>query len=474
MALRASLAGSQYGPTTRTFLGVIRMTELHQQGVVISRDGTAQSRLMAKIADRSACISVVGLGYVGLPLAVEFARAGFCVTGIDLNVAKCTALNAGRSYVADVPSEVVSQLVASHHLVAAADYALLAESDVVIICVPTPLGKSKDPDISYILAAADALAPTMHVGMLVVLESTTYPGTTEEVLLPRIRQNGYVMGQDIFLAFSPERVDPGNQQYHTRNTPKVVGGMTPACLEVASALYATAVDHVVPVSSPATAEMVKILENTFRAVNIGLVNELAMICQRLGIDIWEVVAAAATKPFGFTPFYPGPGLGGHCIPIDPLYLTWKMRGLGLQTRFIELADAVNSNMPHYVVGRIQDALNEEGKPLRGARILVLGVTYKKDVDDLRESPALVIIEELRQRHADVTYNDPFIPALSLGTDITFRSVELSDALLGWADCVLIHTAHSTYDWSWVGQYAHLVFDTRGVMPAPACSRLVRL
>jgi len=292
--------------------------------------------------------------------------------------------------------------------------------------------------------------------------------------LPRIQRNGYLVGQDIFLAFSPERVDPGNRQYHTRNTPKVVGGMTASCLEVASLLYASAVERIVPVSSPATAEMVKILENTFRAVNIGLVNELAIICRRLGIDIWEVVSAAATKPFGFMPFHPGPGLGGHCIPVDPLYLTWKMRGLGLQTRFIELADAVNSNMPHYVVSRVQDALNDVGKPLSGARVLILGVTYKKDVADLRESPALTIIEELRLRHADVTYNDPYVPSLSPDSQVTLRSVELSQALLGWADCVIIHTAHSIYDWAWVGQHARLVFDTRGVISVSDCSHLVRL
>ncbi|MHB1295968.1 MAG: nucleotide sugar dehydrogenase [Anaerolineae bacterium] len=423
----------------------------------------AKALLLAKFADRSARVAVIGLGYVGLPLAVEFARAGFRVSGIDLNAGKCASLNAGHSYIQDVPSEALTPLLAEGRLYASTDYAALAEADAVIICVPTPLGKSKDPDISYIVAAADALARYMHAPMLVVLESTTYPGTTEEVLLPRIIHNGYKVGQDYFLAFSPERVDPGNPRYHTRNTPKVVGGMSPACLEVAQALYRHAVDTLVPVSSPATAEMVKILENTFRAVNIGLANEMAQICHRLGIDIWEVIEAAKTKPFGYMPFYPGPGLGGHCIPIDPLYLTWKMRGLGVQTRFIELADTVNSAMPLWWVSRVQDALNEQAKPLKGARILVLGVAYKKDIDDLRESPALTILAELRARGAEVLYNDPHIPSLRLGPDETLQSVGLTAELLASADCVLVHTDHSAYDWAWVAQHARLVVDARHVM-----------
>jgi len=434
----------------------------------------ARARLLREIAGRAARVAIIGLGYVGLPLAVQFARAGFRVTGIDLDVAKCADINRGQSYVQDVPSTVVQELAAAGRLRATPDYAALAEADVAIICVPTPLGKSKDPDISFIIAAADGLARHVHAGMLVVLESTTYPGTTEEVLLPRIQRDGYTVGRDLFLAFSPERVDPGNARYGIHNTPKVIGGMTPACLEVASALYATAVERVIPVSNPATAEMVKILENTFRAVNIGLVNELAIICHRLGIDIWEVIGAAATKPFGYMPFYPGPGLGGHCIPIDPLYLTWKMRGLGLQTRFIELADAVNSQMPHYVVGRIQDALNDEGKPLKGARILVLGVTYKRDVGDLRESPALTIIAELHARGAQVTYHDPLVQEFPLTPAISMRSVALSEDLLAWADCVLVHTAHASYDWAWVAQNARLILDARGVMPVQGPARVVRL
>lgn len=426
-------------------------------------EATTKDTLIARIAHRTARVGVIGMGYVGLPLAVAFARAGFTVSGIDLDAAKCAEVNAGRSYITDVPSSDLAPLVQEGRLHATDDYGVLAEMDVVTICVPTPLGKAKDPDISYILRAAEALGQYVHTGMLVVLESTTYPGTTEEVLLPRLVRNGCQVGEDVFLAFSPERVDPGNTRYSTHNTPKVVGGVTPACLEVATALYSAAVEHVVPVSSPAVAEMTKILENTFRAVNIGLVNELAVICRSLDIDVWEVIRAASTKPFGFMPFYPGPGLGGHCIPIDPLYLTWKMRGMGMQTRFIELADRVNSSMPLYVVNRVAEALNDDAKPVRGSRILVLGVAYKADIDDLRESPALTIIDELRRRGARVTYNDPHIPTMRLGRDEVLESVQLTKDTLDWADCVLVHTAHSAYDWEWVARYARLVFDTRSVM-----------
>lgn len=436
---------------------------------------SVQERLLQRIADRSAQVCVLGLGYAGLPLAAEFARVGFRVTGIDLNPTKCAAINDGRSYIGDVSSESVAELVESGHLRATDDYAAVEDADAVFICVPTPLGKAKDPDISYIVAAADDLAQHTHPGMLVVLESTTYPGTTEEILLPRIVGDRYQVGQDLFVAFSPERVDPGNRRFNVRNTPKVVGGVTEACLEVATALYETALDTVVTVSSPAVAELTKILENTFRAVNIGLVNELAMICRRLGIDVWEVIEAASTKPFGFMPFYPGPGLGGHCIPVDPLYLTWKMRSLGSRTRFIELADTVNSGMPEYVVGRIADALNDEGKPIRNARILVLGVTYKKDVEDLRESPALTIIDELRKRGAQVAYNDPHAPELRLRSGYTLRSASLTQEMLEWTDLVLVHTAHAGYDWGWVGAHARLVFDARNAMSGVESScRVVRL
>lgn len=432
----------------------------------------AKDRLLHKIATRTARVGVIGLGYVGLPLALELARAGFHVDGVDLNQDKCAQINTGQSYVRDVSSKSVAEQVTQGRLRATSDYTVLRNADAAIICVPTPLGKAKDPDISYIVSAADALSSHVHAGMLVVLESTTYPGTTEEILLPRMTKGGLRVGHDFFLAFSPERVDPGNLRYNTRNTPKVVGGMTRACLEVAAALYATAIETIVPVSSPTVAEMTKILENTFRAVNIGLVNELAIICHQLGISIWEVIEAASTKPFGFMPFYPGPGLGGHCIPIDPLYLTWKMRGLGLQTRFIELADTVNSNMPHYVISRIADVLNDEGKPLKGARILILGVTYKKDVDDLRESPALTVIFELQRRGALVNYHDPYVPQIALTPQMTLRSVSLTEDALSRSDCVLVHTPHSCYDWVWVGRHAQLVFDTRNVMPPLAPPRRV--
>jgi len=420
--------------------------------------------LLNKIEDRSAVVGVIGLGYTGLPLVVEFARAGFCTVGVDLDDDRCRRINEGESYIGDVPTEALADVVGRGLLCATSDYGALAGADAVIICVPTPLGKAKDPDISYIVSATDCLEARVHDGMLVVLESTTYPGTTEEIVAPRLARNGRVVGTDLFVAYSPERVDPGNATFHTRNTPKVVAGMTPDCLEVAQALYATVVDTVVPVSSPAAAEMTKILENTFRAVNIGLANEFAIICERLGISVWEVIHAAATKPFGFMPFYPGPGLGGHCIPIDPLYLTWKMRSLGQQTRFIELADTVNSNMPHYVVSRIADALNDEGKPIRGQRILVLGVAYKGDVADLRESPALEIIDSLLKRGALVQYSDPYIPRLRLLSGEIMESVELTAPVLDWADCVLVHTAHRCFDWEFVASHAHLAFDTRNVLP----------
>ncbi|MGC9361126.1 MAG: nucleotide sugar dehydrogenase [Anaerolineae bacterium] len=419
--------------------------------------------LLEKIADRTARVAVIGLGYVGLPLAVEFARGGLTVVGIDIDAGKCDAINGGRSYIDDVPSSDLASFVRAGRLSATTDWSALDDADAAIICVPTPLNKTKDPDISFIIAAADKLAEHMHDAMLVVLESTTYPGTTTEILLPRIKQNGYTVGQDFFLAFSPERVDPGNKTWNTRNTPKVLGGMTPPCTEVASALYGCAVETIVPVSSPATAEMVKILENTFRAVNIGLANEMAQICQRMGLDIWEVIAAAKTKPFGFMPFYPGPGLGGHCIPIDPLYLSWKARGMGVETRFIELADFVNSAMPRYWVGRIQDALNERGKPLQGSRVLVLGVAYKADVSDLRETPALEIIDELRARGAEVAYHDPHAPKLKLRDGDVLESVSLTEDALREADCVFVHTAHARIDWGMVRDAAVCLVDSRGIV-----------
>lgn len=420
--------------------------------------------LRRRIDDRTAHVCVMGLGYVGLPLVVLLAEAGFHVSGIDPDESKCAAINRGESYIGDVPAASIAALVALGRICASPEPSALGAADAVIICVPTPLSKSKDPDISYIVGAVDDLARYRHPGLLVILESTTYPGTTEEILLPRIQSNGYVVGQDVFVAFSPERVDPGNKTYTIRNTPKVVGGVTAACLGLAQALYDTVVERTVPVSSPATAEMVKVLENTYRAVNIGLVNEMAQICQRIGLDVWEVIAAASTKPFGFSPFYPGPGLGGHCIPIDPLYLTWKMRSLSVQTRFIELADVVNTDMPRYVVRRVQDALNDVEKPLRGSLVLVLGVAYKPDVADLRESPALTVIELLQERGAVVRYHDPHVPHLALATGETLEGLEsLTDEDVALADCVLVHTAHSSFDWSFIASKAQLIFDTRGVI-----------
>ena len=445
------------------------------QAKMYSHRLNCEEELLRRIDDRSAHICVIGLGYVGLPLAVGFAQAGFHVTGIDVDPAKVANVAAGKSHTQDVPDEAVATMVAEGKLGATTDYAVLAQADVATICVPTPLGKSKAPDISYIIAAAEGVTEHLHEGMLVVLESTTYPGTTEEILHSRLVRIGYTVGEDFFLAFSPERVDPGNQRYNTYNTPKVVGGMTDACLRVASALYDTAVETVVPVSSPMVAEMCKILENTFRAVNIGLVNELAIICHRLGIDVWEVIEAASTKPFGFMPFYPGPGLGGHCIPVDPLYLTWKMRGMGVQTRFIELADVINSAMPEYVVSRIADVLNDVGRPIKNARIVILGVAYKPDVDDVRESPALPILQELSRRGARVAYNDPHVAKVHLTPDETMESTPLTPDLLAGADCVLVHTAHSAYDWAWVSDHARLILDTRNAMSrVDASCRLVKL
>ncbi len=434
----------------------------------------ASQALRQRLADRTAQVAVMGLGYVGLPLALAIAEAGFRVVGIDPDTARCDMVNRGASYVGDVPSEAVATQVQAGRLEAEPVTTSLQEADVVIICVPTPLSKSKDPDISAIIKAAEGLSEAMHRGMLIVLESTTYPGTTEEVLLPRIKRNGYVVGRDVFLAFSPERVDPGNRTYTLCNTPKVVGGVTPACLELALALYDAFIEHTVPVSSPAAAEMVKILENTYRAVNIGLVNEMAQICHRIGVDVWEVIEAASTKPFGYSPFYPGPGLGGHCIPVDPLYLTWKMRGLRVQTRFIELADVINADMPHYVVRRMQDALNDDGKALRGSHILVLGVAYKPDVADLRESPALTVIESLLQHGARVNYHDPFIEELALPGGGMMECITLTDEALATADCVLIHTAHSDYDWRRIASQASVIFDTRNAIHTVEANETARL
>ena len=418
-----------------------------------------KQRLLERIEAREAVVGIVGLGYVGLPLAVAFAQAGIEVVGVDVSEEKVDALNRGASYVEDVADDILLPLVQKGLLRAYTDYAALAGVDAISVCVPTPLRKSKDPDISYIIDAAECIARHNGRGKLIVLESTTYPGTTEEVFLPRLANNGDVVGQDFFLAFSPERIDPGRTDYTVYTTPKVIGGMTPHCLEVALALYGLIVEQPVAVSSPAAAEMVKLLENTFRAVNIGLVNEVALMCDRLGLNVWEIVEAAATKPYGFMPFYPGPGLGGHCIPVDPHYLSWKLRTLNYTARFIELADDVNRHMPDYVTGKVAEALNDDRKALNGSDILVLGAAYKPNVGDIRESPALDIILLLQQRGASVSYHDPF--AADLGHEgIPMQSVELTDERLGQADCVVVVTDHSTYDWQTIVDKARLIVDTR--------------
>ena len=420
-------------------------------------------------------VGVVGLGYVGLPLAVEFARGGLHVVGVDVEPTRVEGLNQGRSHILDVRSEELAPLVSEGKLKATTDFGALAAVDAICICVPTPLRKSLDPDISYIVQAAGEVSRILKPGALVVLESTTYPGTTEEVLLPTLEESGLKAGKDFHLAFSPERVDPGNQRFTTRNTPKVVGGVTPACGERAAALYKHAVEHVVPVNSARAAEMVKLLENTFRAINIGLVNELAIICDRLGVDVWEVIEAAKTKPFGFMPFYPGPGLGGHCIPIDPLYLSWKLRTVNYTARFIELASSINSNMPEYVVEKITDALNWERKSVNGSKILMLGVAYKRDVSDMRESPALDIMALLFQKGAILSYADPYVPELDLLGE-HFVADDLEEGLERF-DCVVIATDHSAFDYQRVVRESKVVYDARnataGLTPAPGC-RLVKL
>jgi UDP-N-acetyl-D-glucosamine dehydrogenase len=419
-----------------------------------------KQQLLGRLHNRSAKVGIIGMGYVGLPLAVEFARVGYSVVGLDVLPDKVDMLNAGVSYIPDVPTEDLAPLVKAGKMRATTSYSDLADADVISICVPTPLRKTKDPDMSYVINAADEVAKICHVGMLVVLESTTYPGTTEEVIVPRLLGNGLTVGTDVFVAFSPERVDPGNQTYGVHNTPKVVGGVTPACVEVVTALYEPAVNRVVAVSSPTAAEMVKLLENTFRAVNIGLVNEMALMCQRLGIDVWEVIEAAKSKPFGFMPFYPGPGLGGHCIPIDPLYLSWKLRALNYTARFIELASEINTSMPYYVVKMVMEALNEEGQALRGARVGILGMAYKRDIDDVRESPALDVHELLEEKGAIVSFNDPYIPSVRLSGERVARSVTLTAEWLAAQDCIVIVTDHTVYDPAFLLEHARLIVDTR--------------
>jgi len=429
--------------------------------------------LIRKLEDKSARLSVVGLGYVGLPLAVEFARAGFQVTGLDVVERVVNEINAGRSHVKDVPSDVLAQVVASGHLRATGDFSALQEMDTVNICVPTPLRKTRDPDVSYIVSAVEEIAKHLHPGMLVILESTTYPGTTDELILPLLEATGLAVGTDFFLAFSPERVDPGNPTFNTRNIPKVVGGTTPACTEAALKLYGATLEKLVPVSSTRVAEMVKLLENTFRSVNIGLVNELALMCDSMGINVWEVIDAAATKPFGFMPFYPGPGLGGHCIPIDPFYLSWKAKQVGFEARFIELAGMVNSFMPRHVVEKISRALNERGRAVKGSRVVVLGVAYKANIDDVRESPAIDVLNRLLELGADAAYHDPYVADLA-AEGLELQSVPLGDAELDRADAVVILAAHGDLDYDRVLERASLIVDTRNVYRGKTSPKIHRL
>ena len=424
---------------------------------------STKEQLIQKITDKTATVAILGLGYVGLPLAVVFAEAGFKVIGVDPVVEKVDLINRGQSYILDVTSEKVASLVNSGRLSATTDFAATLQADAVSICVPTPLRKTGDPDLSFIVSATEGLAPYAHPGMVVVLESSTYPGTTREMVLPRLAtERGLVAGQDIFIAFSPERVDPGRTDWTTRNTPKVVGGITEDCSDVASAWYAQALETVVRVSTTEVAEMAKLLENTFRMINIGLVNELAIMCDRMGVDVWEVIDAAATKPFGFMKFSPGPGLGGHCIPIDPLYLSWKMKTFNYNARFIELASEINTNMPRFAVSKVQDALNERGKPVKGCRILVLGVAYKPDIDDIRESPALDVIHLLKEKGARVSYHDPYVPSFN-HDGWSMQSVTDLMAEVRAADAVVIVTNHKKYDYPAILEAAVLVVDTRNAL-----------
>ncbi len=427
--------------------------------------------LSEKILSKKARVGVVGLGYVGLPLAVEYAQAGFEVVGIDLNEAKVARVNAGDSYVGDIPTSVLAPLVQQGLLKATSDFSCLTDLDTVNIAVPTPLRKTKDPDMSYIVSATEEIAKYLHKDMLIILESTTYPGTTDELVLPMLEKSGLKVGQDFYLCFSPERVDPGNAKYQTKNIPKVVGGTTAACTELGALFYAQALEHVVPVSSTQVAEMVKLLENTFRMINIGLVNEIAVMCDGMGINVWEVIDAAATKPFGFMPFYPGPGLGGHCIPIDPFYLSWKSKQSGIEARFIELAGHVNGQMPHFVATKVQNALNEVGKAVKGSKIVVYGVAYKRDIDDVRESPALDIIHLLQKRGAHISYVDPWIPEIRLENETLQAS---GHDVVKTADCVVIVTDHKQFDYKALLNDAPLIVDTRNALKGVVSDKVFRL
>src|SRR5512142_68997 len=418
--------------------------------------------LRRKIEKHSAHVGVVGLGYVGLPLVVEFAHAGFCVTGIDVQQSKVDAINRGESYIQDIPTSALEPYVKAGKIRATTDFSVVKDLDTINICVPTPLRKTKDPDMSFIVNACQEIAKHFHPGTLVILESTTYPGTTDELMLPMFEEAGLKVGKDFFMCFSPERVDPGNPKYQTKNIPKVVGGITPACTEIGALFYKQALDTVVPVGSTQVAEMVKLLENTFRSVNIGLVNELALMCRKMGIDVWEVIRAASTKPFGFMPFYPGPGLGGHCIPIDPFYLSWKARESGFEARFIELAGSVNGDMPRHVTKRVAEALNSVRKPLKGSKVLVVGVAYKADIDDVRESPSLDIMELLEKDGAKITYADPYVPQVRHNGSM-MHARPLTPGAIRAADCVVIATAHKSVDYAMIAKHARTIVDSRNAL-----------
>jgi len=430
--------------------------------------------LRHKIENHTARTGVVGLGYVGLPLAVELAQAGFSVTGIDIDQHKVDELNKGVSYIQDIPTSVLKPLVDKGLIKATTDFAAVADLDTINICVPTPLRKTKDPDMSYIVSSCQSIAKYFHSGMLVILESTTYPGTTDELMLPMFETGGLKVGEDFFLCFSPERVDPGNEKFQTKNIPKVVGGITPACTEIGALFYRQCLDTVVPVAGTKVAEMVKLLENTFRMINIAMVNEIALMCDRMDINVWEVIDAAATKPFGFMPFYPGPGLGGHCIPIDPFYLSWKTKQAGIEARFIELAGYINGSMPHFAVDKVQNALNDHRKPLKGSHVHVLGVAYKRDIDDVRESPALDIIHLLGKRGATVTYSDPWVPKLRADGVVPDMDSQDVDASVAKADCVLIVTNHKSFDYPKIVASAKLIVDTRNALKGMTSKNIVRL
>ena len=428
--------------------------------------------LIGKAERREALFGIIGLGYVGLPLAVELAKAGFKVLGYDISQRVVDGLNQGRSHIKDVSDAELGEQVRAGRFSATTDASRLREPDAISICVPTPLSKFKDPDVSFIVAATEAVKASLRRGQAIILESTTYPGTTREIMLPALEATGLKVGEDFFLAFSPERVDPGNPTFQTRNTPKVVGGITPACLEVAVALYQPAIDTLVPVSTTEAAELVKLLENTFRSVNIGLVNEMAIVCDKLGVNVWEVIDAAATKPFGFMPFYPGPGLGGHCIPIDPFYLSWKTRQAGIEARFIELAGYINGQMPHFVVDKVQSALNDHAKAVKGSRVHVMGVAYKKNIDDVRESPALDIIHLLKQRGATVSYSDPYVSDLRHeGQDL--EAIDVAEGCAA-ADCVVIVTDHKDFHYPEILAGSRLIVDTRNAMKGLQSEKIVRL